>query len=141
MDLPAVNTDLGNALDAKQPAGIYATGTGTADGTNTGDQDLSGYATGDQDVSRSSNVSFANVTANGNLTVNGGGTFAADVDLVGNNLSAANVTASGTVIGETIKTNSDFTVSGNSAHFGTNDFGGFSWWIIWSFFSRQECGF
>jgi len=31
--------------NAKQPAGTYATGSGTASGTNTGDQDLSSYAT------------------------------------------------------------------------------------------------
>lgn len=32
------------ALDTKQPVGNYATGGGTAIGTNTGDQDLSAYA-------------------------------------------------------------------------------------------------
>ena len=35
-------TGLQTALDGKQAAGTYATGTGSADGTNTGDQDLSG---------------------------------------------------------------------------------------------------
>ena len=38
----ADSTTLKNAIDSKQPIGTYATGTGSASGTNTGDQDLSG---------------------------------------------------------------------------------------------------
>lgn len=37
-------TDLQSALNGKQASGSYATGTGTANGTNTGDQDLSALA-------------------------------------------------------------------------------------------------
>ncbi len=56
-------TDLQTALDGKQAAGSYATGTGTANGTNTGDQTLPVKATGAELDTGTDDAKFATAKA------------------------------------------------------------------------------
>ena len=73
----SAQTDLQSALDGKQTSGTYATGTGTADGTNTGDNatntQYSGLAASKQDTLVSgTNIKTVNgstLLGSGNLSV------------------------------------------------------------------------
>ena len=68
----AKTSGLQTALDGKQASGTYATGGGTATGTNTGDQDISGKAnlTGGNSFSGSQIIA-----GGGSLATNSGATF------------------------------------------------------------------
>jgi len=73
-------TDLQTALDGKQPLGTYATGGGTATGTNTGDNatnsQYSGLAASKQDTLVSGTniktINGSSVLGSGDLTISGG---------------------------------------------------------------------
>jgi hypothetical protein len=99
-------TDLQTALDGKQAAGSYATGTGTANGTNTGDQTTitgnAGSATVLQNARTINGVSFngsANITVTADANTLSGTTLASGVTTSSLTTlgAAATLTTTGTI--------------------------------------------
>lgn len=91
-------TDLQTALNGKQASGTYATGTGTASGTNTGDDAVnslySGLAASKQDTLVSATniktINGSSVLGSGNIDV--GSPYTLVATLSGNQATGANVT-------------------------------------------------
>ena len=96
----ANQVDLQAALDGKQVAGTYATGTGSASGTNTGDNATNTQYSGLEASKQATLVSGTNiktingssVLGSGDLVVSGADPFTAKLVLAGNIATGANTT-------------------------------------------------